>query len=380
VERVAPAESPTRTAGAPAPTPPRTDLDAIWPYVPGRHRTEIARQYGVTDILKLASNENPLGPSPRALAAVREALGDAHYYPDSQAQSLRAKIAAGAGLQLEHVVLGSGSVECIDLVARAFLRPGDRALVGFPSFPRFTIACQVVGAEIVVVPHENWEFDLAGMADTIDERTRVVFLDNPCNPTGTHVAADELAMFLDHIPERVLVVLDRAYHEFMPPDQRFTDDLDRIRHGANLVVLRTFSKAYGLAGLRIGYALTRPEHAHALHRVREAFNTSSVAQAAAFAALDDEAHVAETVALIGVEREWLGRALDRLGLPWVPSTTNFLFVDLGQRAGEINEGLLRRGIIIRPMTASAIATWARISVWTRAGNQRLVAALEDLIG
>jgi histidinol-phosphate aminotransferase len=379
---VGPTGSPIRTAGAPGSTatPPRADLESIWPYVPGRHRSEIARQYGVTDILKLASNENPRGPSPRALAALRESLGEAHYYPDSQARELREAIAERLGLTIEHVVLGSGSVECIDLVARAFLRPGDRAIVGFPSFARFTIACQVVGAEVVTVPHRNWTFDLDGVADAIDDRTRVVFLDNPCNPTGTHVPDAEITAFLDRIPERVLVVLDRAYYEFVPPDQRSTDDLTRIRAGANLVALRTFSKAYGLAGLRIGYAVTRPEHARVLNRVREAFNTSSVAQAAALAAIDDQAHVAETVATIAVEREWLSRAYDRLGVVWVPSTTNFLFVDLGERSSEINEGLLRRGIIIRPMTHPSIAGWARISVWNRSGNQRLIAALEDLIG
>lgn len=362
-----------------APTPPRGDLEAIWPYVPGRHRTEIARQYGVTDILKLASNENPLGPSPRAMAALEAALQDTGYYPDSQARALREAIAARDDLTLDHVVVGSGSVECIDLVARAFLRPGDKTIVGFPSFPRFTIACQVVGADVAMVPHRDWAFDLDRIVDTVDERTRVVFLDNPCNPTGSHVPSDDLAGFLDALPPRVLVVLDRAYYEFVPPDQRFADDLERIRGGANLVVLRTFSKAYGLAGLRIGYALTRPEHARALHRVREAFNTTSLSQAAALAALDDEAHAAQTVATVAVEREWLGRAFDRLGLVHVPSTTNFLFTDLGPRHAEIVEGLLQRGIIIRPMSAPEIRTWARISIWTRGGNQRLVDALEDLL-
>jgi len=229
------------------------------------------------------------------------------------------------------------------------------------------------------VPHHDWRFDLDGVLDAVDDRTRVVFLDNPCNPTGTHVSADDLAAFLDAMPPRVLVVLDRAYYEYVPPAQRFGDDLERIRAGANLVVLRTFSKAYGLAGLRIGYALARREHARALHRVREAFNTTSLSQAAALAALDDEAYAAETVATIAVEREWLVRAFGRLGLAHVPSTTNFLFTDLGERHAEIIEGLLERGIIIRPMSAPDIRTWARISIWSRGGNQRLVEALEELL-
>ena len=313
------------------------------------------------------------------MAALKATLDDAYYYPDSQARALRQALAARDDLTPDHVVVGSGSVECIDLVARAFLRPGDKAVVGFPSFPRFTIACQVVGADIEIVPHRDWRFDLEGVVAAVDDRTRVVFLDNPCNPTGTHIPADELATFLDALPPRVLVVLDRAYYEFVPPAERFADDLERIRAGANLVVLRTFSKAYGLAGLRIGYALARPEHTRAMNRVREAFNTTSLSQAAALAALDDEAHAAETVATIAVEREWLSKAFDRLGLVHVPSTTNFLFTDLGPRAAEIQEGLLERGIIIRPMTAPAIRTWARISIWTRGGNQRLVGALEDLL-
>jgi histidinol-phosphate aminotransferase len=347
--------------------------------VPGRHRIEIARQYGVTDILKLASNENPLGPSPRAMAALQAALDDACYYPDSQARALREGIAARHDLTPEHVVVGSGSVECIDLVARAYLRPGDKAIVGFPSFPRFTIACQVVGADVEAVPHREWRIDLDAVVQGVDDRTRVVFLDNPCNPTGTHIPSSELSAFLDAVPSRVLVVLDRAYFEFVPPTERLVDDRERIQGGANLVVLRTFSKAYGLAGLRVGYALARPEHARAMNRVREAFNTTSLSQAAALAALDDEPHAARTVATIAVEREWLGKAFDRLGLVHVPSTTNFLFTDLGPRAAEITEGLLQRGIIIRPMTAPAIRTWSRISIWTRGGNQRLVDALQDLL-
>ncbi|MFN2384370.1 MAG: histidinol-phosphate transaminase [Gemmatimonadota bacterium] len=360
------------------PTPPRADLERIWPYVPGRHRSEILREYGVSDVLKLASNENPLGPSPRAMAALAALPAEAHFYPDSRALALREALADRHGLDPGQVVIGSGSVECIDLVARAFLRPGDEALVGFPSFPRFQIAIQVVGARAVVVPHREWTADLHGMLAAVTERTRVVFLDHPCNPTGTQVSAGALAEFLDALPAEVLVVLDRAYYEFAPAAGRFDEDLDRIRAGENVVVLRTFSKAYGLAGLRIGYALARPEHAAALDRVREAFNTTSFAQAAALAALGDDAHVDASVHLTETERAWLGAALELLGFAVVPSHTNFLFTRLGPRAAELNEGLLRQGIIIRPLTAPGIEEWARISLGTRAGNERLVAALSGL--
>ena len=360
-------------------TPPRADLERIWPYVPGRHREEIAAEYGVTAVLKLASNENPLGPSPRAVEAVAARLQELNFYPDSQARSLKAALAERNRLDPSQIVIGSGSVECIDLVARAFLRPGDEAVVGFPTFPRFQIACQVVGVRPRVVPHVDWRFDLDGLREAVTARTRVLFLDNPCNPTGTCIGADDLAALLDDLPPETLVVLDRAYYEFEPEATRFVEDLDRIRDGANLVVLRTFSKAHGIAGLRIGYALTRAEHAHALDRVREAFNANALGQVAALAALEDDEHLARTLAVVGSERGWLSARFDALGLPHVPSVTNFLFTNLGPRAADVNAHLLSRGIVIRPMSAPGIETWARISLGTREGNERLVAALEEAL-
>lgn len=362
-----------------SPTPPRADLECIWPYIPGRHRGEIADEYGVADVLKLASNENPLGPSPRALEAVTANLADVHYYPDSQARALKAALAERNQLDPNQIVIGSGSVECIDLIARAFLRPGDEAVVGFPTFPRFQIACQVIGVRPRVVPHVRWRFDLDGLRETVTARTRVLFLDNPCNPTGTCVGPDELAALLDDLPPETLVVLDRAYYEFEPVATRFDEDLDRIRDGGNLIVLRTFSKAHGLAGLRIGYAMARPEHARALDRVREAFNASTLAQVAALAALDDEPHIERTRAIVKSERPWLSARFEELGLEHVPSVTNFLFTNLGPRAADVNEALLSRGVVIRPMSAPGIETWARISVSTRAGNERLVAALAEAL-
>jgi histidinol-phosphate aminotransferase len=369
----------SRSRADASPTPPRADLERIWPYVPGRHRDEIADEYGVADVLKLASNENPLGPSPRALEAVAGRLAEVHYYPDSQARSLKVALAERNRLEPTQIVIGSGSVECIDLVARAFLRPGDEAVVGFPTFPRFQIACQVIGVRPRVVPHVEWRFDLDGLREAVTERTRVLFLDNPCNPTGTCIGPGELAALLDDLPAETLVVLDRAYYEFESAATRFAEDLDRIRDGANLIVLRTFSKAHGLAGLRIGYAMARPEHARALDRVREAFNASSLAQAAALAALDDETHVERTRGIVDSERAWLSARFDELELEHVPSVTNFLFTNLGPRAGEVNEALLSRGIVIRPMSAPGIETWARISLSARAGNERLVAALEEAL-
>lgn len=369
----------SRRTTAPA-TPPRADLERIWPYIPGRHRSEIVREFGVEDVLKLASNENPLGPSPRALAALVALAPEAHCYPDSQALELRDALAARHELAPDHFVVGNGSVECIDLVARAFLGPADEVVVGFPSFPRFQIACQLVGVKPTVVPHREWRFDLDGLRESVTDRTRVLFLDDPCNPAGTLIPAADLAALLDDLPPRTLVVLDRAYYEFVPQAERFEEDLDRIRDGANLVVLRTFSKAYGLAGLRVGYAITRPEHARALNRVREAFNAGSLSQAAAVAALEDDAHVAETVAVTNAERAWLAGQFARLGIRCVPSITNFLFTDLGPRAPEIQRGLLERGIVVRPMSAPGIETWVRVSIPTHEGNLRLVAALEELVG
>ncbi len=337
------------------------------------------RDYGVRDVLKLASNENPVGPSPRAVAALADLGAQAHQYPDSQAVALRTALADRHGVSAEQIVIGSGSVECIDLVARAFLRPGDEAIVGFPSFPRFQIACQVVGCGAVVVPHQDWRFDLDGMTAAVSDSTRVVFVDNPCNPVGTHIGPDKLAAFLDRIPPEVLVVLDEAYHEFVPTELLLPDEIERIKNGHNLVVLRTFSKAHGLAGLRIGYAIARPETARAMNRVREAFNAGVYAQAGALAAIDDDDHVRDVIALVSTERDWLAGELARLGFSTIPSETNFLFTQLGPRAGELNQGLLERGIIVRPMVAPGIETWARISIPDRVGGQRLITALEELV-
>ncbi len=368
----------TNVSRAGEPTPARADLESIWPYVPGRHPAEIEREYGVDEVLKLASNENPLGPSPKALAALEGLTQELRYYPDSRARDLREALAGRHGVEPEQIVVGNGSVECIDLVARAFLRPGDEAVCGFPCFPRFPIACQVVGVSPVVVPHVGWTTDLDGIARAVTDRTRVVYVDDPCNPTGTAVGADRLAAFLDALPPSVLVVLDRAYYEFVPPEERFEEDVERITGGENLVVLRTFSKAYGLAGLRVGYAVVRPEHAGALDRVREAFNTSVPAQVAARAAIEDADHVERTVRTTAVERARLLEVFARLGFSAIPSTTNFVFVDLGERAAEINLGLLARGIAIRPMTAPGIESYARISVPDRAGAERFVRALEEV--
>ena len=361
------------------PAPPRADLESIWPYVPGRHPLDVEREYGVDDILKLASNENPLGPSPKALAALEGIEGDLRYYPDSRARELREALAGRHGVEPDRIVVGNGSVECIDLVARAFLRPGDEAVCGFPCFPRFPIACQVIGVAPEVVPHVRWTTDLEGLAGAVTDRTRVVYLDDPGNPTGTAVGADRLARFLDALPPHVIVLLDRAYYEFVPPEERFEEDVERIEGGENLIVLRTFSKAYGLAGLRIGYALARPEHARALDRVREAFNTSVAAQVAGRAAIDDRAHLERTVRTNAVERSRLLAVFDRLGLRALESRTNFLFVDLGERAATINEELLGHGIVIRPMTAPGIESWARISVPDRVGTDRFAAALEEVL-
>jgi histidinol-phosphate aminotransferase len=337
------------------------------------------RDYGVRDVLKLASNENPMGPSPLAVTAISDLGTQLHQYPDSQAVALRSAIADRHGVSIEQIVIGNGSVECIDLVARAFLRPGDQAIVGFPSFPRFQIACQVVGCETVVAPHRDWRFDLDGVVAAVGDSTRVVFIDNPCNPTGTHVGPDDLAAFLDRLPPDLLVVLDEAYHEFIPEAMLLSDAIERIERGQNLVLLRTFSKAHGLAGLRIGYAITRPETARAMNRVREAFNANVYAQAAALAALDDDHHVRDVVELVSTEREWLAGELARLGFPIVASETNFLFTQLGPDAAGLNQGLLKRGIIVRPMYAPGIETWARISIPQRADGHRLVNALEELV-
>ena len=354
---------------------------SLTPYVPGKPIEEVEREYGVSDVAKLASNENPLGPSPRAVAAAREACGKVHLYPDGSAYYLRNALAAKLGVRPEEVMVGHGSNELIELLVRAFVLDGEEVLTSAQSFVAYRLAAQSHGRTLVEAPMKaRFHYDLDALRKLLSRRTKLVFLANPDNPTGTWFGEQELVPFLDAVPKDTLVVLDEAYVEFVDAPG-FQDALALRRKYPNVVVLRTFSKIHGLAGLRLGYGLARAEVVEYIDRVRPPFNTSLVAQAAGVAALDDDEHVAKSRALVQAERPFLERGLRALGGTVVPSQGNFVLADFPGKSGkDVFEALLREGVIVRPLGGYGFPNAQRITVGTHRDNERCLAALEKVLG
>jgi histidinol-phosphate aminotransferase len=346
-------------------------------YVPGRPIEEVERELKIHAV-KLASNENPLGPSPKAMEAAKKALADAHRYPDGGTHVLRETLAARTGLAVEELFVGLGSSEIIDLASRVLLRPGLQGMTSHGSYAPFSVAIRASGAELVLVPQKNFAFDLEAMAAAITPKTGVIYLANPNNPTGTAFSLAELEDFLGRVPDSVLVVLDEAYVHYAPSlNRRKTEEIFRRRR--NLLILRTFSKVYGLAGMRIGFAIGRPELLAAMNRLKTPFNTSGVAQAAALAAIDDREHVTRCIETNASERKRLSEGLANLGLRPVPSETNFVFMNVGPEAKEICEELLHAGVIVRPLGWMGFPEAIRISVGTTEENGKCLAAMAEIL-
>ncbi|HWU36065.1 MAG TPA: histidinol-phosphate transaminase, partial [Candidatus Acidoferrum sp.] len=323
-------------------------LRGLIPYSPGKPIGEVERELGIRDSVKLASNENPLGPSPLALSALQEALPEVHRYPDGSGYHLCQALARHWDVPPEMVILGNGSNELLELAGRCFLMPGDEAVYARQAFIVYDMVAQVTGAAKVVIPLRDFTHDLSAMRDAISGRTKVVFVANPNNPTGTAVPPRALEEFVAAMPRHVLVVVDEAYYEYLPAD--LTPDILRlVREDRLLLVLRTFSKIYGLAGLRIGYGIGCPPLIALLNRIREPFNTNSLAQAAATAALRDVQHVSSTRAITDTGRKYLREQCRNMGLGVVPSVANFLLVDVGRTGPATAEALLKHGVIVRPM-------------------------------
>lgn len=342
-------------------------------YVPGKPVEEVERELKIHAI-KLASNENPLGPSPKGMEAARRAVERANRYPDGGCKILREALAARHGVSAEEIFVGLGSSEIIDLAARALLRPGLAGVTSQGTFALYPIGIRASGATLVEVPLRNYGFDLSAIAAAVTPETRVIYLANPNNPTGTSFGAAALDEFLSQVPRDILVVLDEAYIEYAErPD--FPRSLECFRERDNLVILRTFSKVYGLAGLRIGYGIARAELVREWNKLRTPFNTSGVAQAAALAALDDSEHVRRSVEITRAGRGQMMAGLVRLGVHAVASETNFVFVDLGPNARLIAKELLRHGLIVRPLGWMGFPEAIRISVGTPEENDALLAAL-----
>lgn len=345
-------------------------------YEPGKPVEELAREMGLaaSDIIKLASNENPLGPSPKALAAMRETLDRAHFYPDGGGWALRNAIAGRLGLDRENVVLGNGSNEIIEFIGHAFLRPGDEVVTAKHAFAVYGLMAQLFGAKTVEVPDPGYTHDLDAMLAAITPQTRQVFVANPNNPTGTMVGQEEIDRFMERVPDHVMVVIDEAYLEFLdsPPDV-----LRHVRAGRNVVVMRTFSKIQGLANLRIGYGLAPEKVAAVLQKTRQPFNANGIAQAGALAGLDDDDHMRRTRQLTHEGRNYLQAEFSEMGLEFVPSVANFVLVHVGD-GDAVFQALLRRGVIIRAMRSYKLPAWVRVSVGTMDQNRRFISELKAL--
>ncbi len=369
-----------RTAGKTPPAGPMgvrvpRHIAAVPAYVPGRPIEEVERDYGVTGAVKLASNENPMGPSPAALEAVRRGADAIHRYPDGSGKALIAALAETLDLPAERFVLGNGSDEIITLLTRALLSDGDSALMPKPAFLMYEIAVKSVGAIPVEVPLKGLAVDLEAMASRVRPDTRLLFLNNPHNPTGSLIAHEDFNRFLLRLPAGIVVVVDEAYIEFVR-DPSCLDSLAFSKTKNPVVTLRTFSKAYGLAGLRIGYGIMPVGLVEILNRIRAPFNTNSLAQIAAEAALKDPSFVKKTVGLVHTELDFLSASLKGLGLTVFPSHANFFLVDVKQDADAFFHRLLQEGVIIRSMTAYGYPEYIRISVGLHSENVRLVEAMK----
>ena len=360
-------------------------IAGLKPYVPGKPVSELERELGITDAVKLASNENPLGAGEKARRAVTGLAGELARYPDGSGHDLRGALSERHGLDPDCITLGNGSNDVLDLIARTFLAPGYEAVFSQHAFAVYPICTQAVGAVSRVAPaHDGsrgprFGHDLEAMRELVNEHTRVIFIANPNNPTGTWLNSDELRGFVEAIPEHVILVIDEAYFEYVE-EADYPDASQWLSRHSNLIVTRTFSKAYGLAALRVGYGLSHPEVAELLNRVRQPFNVNSLALAAACAALSDQAHIERSVA---VNREGMAQLIEGfagLGLEYVPSAGNFVCVDLGGPAGGIDGLLQRKGCIVRPIANYGMPDHLRVTVGLAEENRRLLHALTELLG
>ncbi len=356
------------------------NITRLIPYTPGKPVSEVERELGITNILKLASNENSLGPAPRAIEAVQRMASQMHIYPDAGSHDLKQAVAAFLNVTPANLIFGNGSDDIIHLLGVTLLAPGDEIIQADPSFVRYEAAAILNNAVCHLVPlTPDYKHDLDAMAARINARTRLVFITNPNNPTSTIVERDALSRFLDAVPSHVVVVLDEAYYEYAAPFAEYPDTLPYVREGRNVVILRTFSKAYGLAGFRIGYGVMRPEIAGWLNRTREPFNVNLMAQAAGLAALEDRDHIARTVAVNEQGKREIQDACAELGLGYTPSYANFAWIDVRVNALAVYDALLHRGVIVRVSEGFRAPTHLRVTIGTPPENARFLQALRDVL-
>jgi histidinol-phosphate aminotransferase len=349
-------------------------VSGITPYQPGKPVEELERELGISGSVKLASNENPLGPSRKVLAAISGHLEGLNRYPEGGAYYLRKALSERLGLKEEELIFGNGSNELLDIAVRTFMKPGDGAVMARPSFVVYSMAVCAHGCSAVEVPLMDFRHDLDAMAEAVTDGTKMIFIANPNNPTGTMNRKDELERLMRKVPEDVLVVMDEAYYEYVT-DPEYADSMRYFREGRNILILRTFSKIYGLAGLRIGYGMGRSDILAEMNKIREPFNTNTLAQVAALSALYDEEHVEYSKKVNEEGKGYLSRELEAMGVEYVPTEANFFFMPLKVNSQELYEKLLGMGVIVRPMGPAAI----RVTIGLPEENRRFIQALKEAL-
>ena len=354
----------------------------IHPYIPGKPVSELQRELGLTYISKLASNENPLGASPQAIVAIQNTLKDISRYPDGSAFELKSDLASFLGVKPTQVAIGNGSNELLELIARVFAGRGDEIIYSQYAFAVYPISAQVVGATGVEVPAVDWGHDLNAMLAAITDKTKVIYIANPNNPTGTLFSRSQWEAFISQVPKEVVVVLDEAYLEYaksFDADHDYPDGCDYLQNYPNLLVSRTFSKAYGLASLRVGYLLGCDEIIQYINQLRAPFNVNQLAQVAACSALSDQAFVADSMLLNQQGMRQLIEGLEALSISYIPSAGNFICIDLGDAALDINQKLLAEGVIVRPLANYGMASFLRVSIGKQVENQHFMDALKTVL-
>ena len=354
------------------------NINRLIPYRPGKPIEEVKRELGLTEVIKLASNENPLGASAKVQEAICEAAKQVHLYPDGACFELREAMSAHLGVPGDHLIFGNGSDELIELLGLTFLKPGDELLQGDPSFVRYESAAILNEAPCIKINLKNWVHDVRAIAEAITPKTRLIYIANPNNPTGTIITHQELAGLLGSVPKRAIVVMDEAYYEYVEnPDAPRT--LDLVKEGYNVIALRTFSKAYALAGLRIGYGIAKPEIIHYLNQVREPFNVNLIAQAAAVAALNDNEHLQLTLKTNSEGKQLFYETFEEMGLPYTKSEGNFVWVDVKRDCNEVFQMLLRLGVITRTGDIFGAPTHLRVTIGAPEENEKFLAALNTVL-
>jgi len=356
----------------------RDSIKQITPYSPGKSSREAKEELGLAEVVKLASNENPLGPCRRAIEAMQQAASEVYFYPDPVCRDLTAALAEKWDVDPAGILVGRGSDEIIHMMGLAFVNPGEEIVYSDPPFALYPMTTAIMDGQPVVIPCRDFTHDLEAMAAAITDRTKLIFISNPYNPTGTIVTAEQVGEFMKAIPDHVIVGFDEAYYEYVD-DPDYPDCLDYVREGRKAVVLRTFSKAYGLAGLRIGYGIAPPELAMALKQVREPFNVSSIAQAAALASLADPDQVQRSFQLVQDGKQYLYEQFEQMGLEYVPAQANFIFVDVGIDSRKCFEELMRRGVTVRTGDIFGLPTHIRVTIGTMEQNRKFIEALRDVL-